>query len=108
MQKPMIAIAGLCLVAGSGAASATSGPGCLRVVNVAYDDVLNVRSRPNASSRVVGELVPGEHGIIHLDRPCGPRNVAWRSRWCPVTVYDGDGSYRGWVRARFVRDSDCP
>lgn len=106
MQK--LLIAAVLMLASSGAALATSGPGCLRVVNVAYDDVLNVRARPNASSRVVGELVPGEHGIIHLDRPCRPGNVAWRNRWCPVTVYDGDRTYRGWVRARFVRDSDCP
>jgi hypothetical protein len=106
MRKLLIA-AGF-LLAGAGSALATSGPGCLRVVNVDYDDVLNVRARPTASSRIVGALVPGEHGIISLRSACTPRSVAWGQRWCPVTVYEGDRTYRGWVRARFVRDSDCP
>ena len=52
------------------AAQATSGPGCLIVTNVADDDALNMRSRPSASSRIVDQLVPGQHGIIHLDAPC--------------------------------------
>lgn len=106
MQK--LLIAAVLLAAGAVSANATSGPGCLRVVNVAYDDVLNMRARPNASSRIVAGLVPGEHGIIHLDAPCSPRSKPWGQRWCKVTVYDGDGTRRGWVRARFVRDSDCP
>lgn len=99
---------GILLVAAAAPAGATSGPGCLRVVNVAYNDVLNVRARPTASSRIVGGLVPGQHGIIHLDAPCSPRNVSWQRRWCKVTVYEGDRTYSGWLKARFVRDSDCP
>lgn len=87
---------------------ATSGPGCLVVVNVAYDDVLNVRARPSASSRIVDALDPENHGIIRLNGKCRPLSVPWGSRWCPVTIYDGDGTTRGWVKARFVRDSDCP
>jgi hypothetical protein len=87
---------------------ATSGPGCLIVTNVAYDDVLNMRSRPSASSRIVDELVPGEHGIIHLDRPCEPEYRPWPQRWCPVSHYNGEEVTKGWVKARYVRDSDCP
>lgn len=87
---------------------ATSGPGCLVVVNVAKNDALNVRARASAQSRIVDVLPPGRHGIIHLDAPCQPRSAAWSSRWCPVTHYDGAGVTRGWVKARFVRDSDCP
>jgi hypothetical protein len=96
------------MVAISPAAHATSGPGCLVVHNVAYDDVLNVRARPSASARIVDALVPGEHGIIHLDAPCGPSYRPWPQRWCRVSVYDGAGVSHGWVKARFVRDSDCP
>jgi hypothetical protein len=96
------------LVACSSPSWATSGPGCLVVVNVAYDDVLNIRARPSASSRIVGALEPDNQGIIRLNGQCRPLSVAWGSRWCPVTVYDGDGTTRGWVKARFVRDSDCP
>jgi Bacterial SH3 domain len=90
------------------AAHATSGPGCLVVHNVAEDDVLNLRSRPSPSSRIVGELVPGEHGIIHLDAACGPANRPWAQRWCKVSVYDAESVLHGYVKARYVRDSDCP
>lgn len=89
-------------------ASATSGPGCLVVVNVARNDALNVRARPTVNSHIVDILVPGRHGIIHLDAPCQPKNIPWASRWCPVTHYGGDRIRKGWVKARFVRDSDCP
>ena len=89
-------------------AHATSGPGCLYVVNVDSRDVLNMRARPSASSRIVDRLRPGAHGIIHLDDTCIPLSRPWGSRWCPVTHYDGDRVTSGWVKARFVRDSDCP
>ena len=89
-------------------ALATTGPGCLMVVNVASDDVLNMRARPSAQSRIVDVLVPGQHGIIHLDGTCRPKSVAWPSRWCPVTHYDGGSVTKGWVKARYVRDSECP
>lgn len=87
---------------------ATTGPGCLVVVNVVSNDVLNIRSRASASAPIVGLLVPGNHGIIHLDGACIPRSVAWGSRWCPITHYNGDRTTKGWIKARFVRDSDCP
>ncbi|MBD1545143.1 SH3 domain-containing protein [Roseibium aggregatum] len=91
-----------------GPAAATSGPGCLVVVNVAANDALNMRSRPSASSSIVDTLVPGRHGIIHLDAPCEPPSRPWPSRWCPVSHYNGDFVSHGWVKARYVRDSDCP
>lgn len=89
-------------------AAATSGPGCLRVVNVAPWDVLHLRKRPNPSSRSVAQLDPNDWGILHLDAPCSPKWKPWGERWCPVTSYNGDRVRRGWVKARFVRDSDCP
>lgn len=89
-------------------AHATSGPGCLYVVNVASGDALNMRARPSASARIVDRLAPGAHGIIHLDDTCIPLSRSWGSRWCPVTHYDGDRVTKGWVKARYVRDSDCP
>jgi hypothetical protein len=87
---------------------ATSGPGCLVVVNVASNDALNVRARASASSMIVDRLAPGRHGIIHLDGKCIPESTAWASRWCPVTHYNGDRVTKGYVKARFVRDSECP
>lgn len=89
-------------------AHATTGPGCLVVVNVAVGDVLNVRVKPSAQSSIVDVLPPGRHGIIHLDGDCRPKSLPWPSRWCPVTVYDGGDVVKGWVKARVVRNSECP
>lgn len=91
-------------------AGATSGPGCLRVVNIAPGDVLNIRRTPNASSRIAGSIDPDNQGIISLRGVCKPLSLPWRSRWCPVAYYSGgpNDPVRGWVKARFVRDSDCP
>ncbi|SON53903.1 Bacterial SH3 domain protein [Hartmannibacter diazotrophicus] len=94
---------GLC-----GTAFATSGPGCLFVVNVSPGDVLNMRAGPSASSQILDQLEPGNHGIIHLDADCEPKSAKWASRWCPVTHYQGDRTTKGWLKARYVRDSDCP
>lgn len=103
-----IALFAAAILLGSHAAYATSGPGCLVVVNVASWDVLNMRARPSASSRIVDQLEPGNHGIIHLDRACAPLSLPWPQRWCKVSHYNGDSVTRGYVKARFVRDSDCP
>ncbi|MGD9501624.1 MAG: SH3 domain-containing protein [Methyloceanibacter sp.] len=78
------------------------------MVNVSAGDVLNLRASPAASAKIVDALVPGQHGIIHLDGKCRPESIPWPRRWCPVTHYDGDRVTQGWVKARFVRDSDCP
>lgn len=107
MYRKLLCLLAL-LVAGSAPALATSGPGCLVVVNVAADDALNLRASASASAQIVDRLVPGRHGIIHLDSACQPNWVAWGSRWCPVTHYNGDSVTKGWVKARYVRDSDCP
>lgn len=88
--------------------NATTGPGCLVVVNVAANDALNLRDGASADAPIIDALVPAKHGIIHLDGPCKPLSVAWASRWCPVTHYHGDRTTKGWVKARYVRDSECP
>lgn len=109
-MKSLLAAA-LCLAATATLiqpAGATTGPGCLSVVNVAPDDGLNLRSRPSADSRVVAVIPPDVQGVLHLDGACTPRSAAWSSRWCPVTWYAGSGTSKGWVKARFVRDSECP
>ena len=98
----------LLILAGVPSALATSGPGCLLVVNVAADDALNLRAAPSASARIVDALPPGQHGVLHLDGDCRPKNLPWGSRWCPVTHYYGNDVIRGWVKARFMRESECP
>jgi hypothetical protein len=108
LPAALAVLATLFAIAQAAPALATSGPGCLVVVNVAWGDVLNIRARASASSPIVGALVPDRHGIIHLDAACVPLSIPWGDRWCPVTHYNGDQTTKGWVKARFVRDSDCP
>jgi hypothetical protein len=101
----------LCLISlavVAGPAQATSGPGCMVIVNVARNDSLKVRARPSADSRIVDELPPDSPGFIHTDGPCTPKDAEWSSRWCPITYYGGNRTSRGWVKARYVRDSECP
>ncbi len=109
MNKIVFLVAALFILIGiAPKAQATSGPGCLYVVNVAKGDALNMRAKPRLRSRIVDRLGPTSHGIIHLDGKCGPSWKKWGQRWCPVTHYNGDGISRGWVKARFVRDTECP
>lgn len=89
-------------------ALATTGKGCLTVVNVAPGDALNVRAKPSARARIVDRLIPGQHGIISLDAACAPSSRPWAQRWCPISHSSGDGTTHGYVKARFVRDTDCP
>ena len=88
--------------------SATSGKGCLRVVNVAYNDVLNLRAGASSNSRIVDRLAPDRHGILALRGPCIPASRPWAQRWCPVTHYNGNAVVDGYVKARYVRDQECP
>lgn len=89
-------------------ARATSGQGCLYVVNVENWDVLNMRATPSAKSRIVDKLKPQAHGILHLEQACGPKHRPWGQRWCLIKHYNGDRVTSGYVKARFIRDSDCP
>jgi hypothetical protein len=103
-----VLIAALALFAFAGSAQATTGPGCLRIVNVASWDTLNIRARPSASSAIVDEIDPNNYGVIRLRGTCTPRNIPWGSRWCPIVHYYDRDRVRGWVKARFIRDSECP
>ena len=89
-------------------AFATTGSGCLYIVNVAPDDVLNMRASASAEAPIVDTIPNKGQGILYLDGKCVPLSRPWGSRWCPISRYTGDGVTKGWVKARFVRDSDCP
>src|SRR5262249_12544062 len=60
------------------------------VVNVARDDVLNVRNGPSSESAVVGGLEPGSRGVT-VTGEC-------QLRWCPVD----HPSARGWVNSTYL------
>lgn len=87
---------------------ATTGPGCLYIVNVAQDDVLNMRARASSKAPIVDKIPNKGQGILRLDGQCVPLSRPWGSRWCPITRYSGDAITKGWVKARFVRDTECP
>lgn len=108
MSRWLLIFSGMAMMFIPDTSSATSGPGCFQVVNVADWDVLNMRSGPSASNPIVGHLPPGRHGIISQSGPCIPYNASLGSRWCPVTHYNGDHTSSGWVKRRFVTPSQCP
>lgn len=90
------------------AAHATTGAGCLRIVNVDARDVLNVRAKPSAQSRIVIAIPANNYGVLALKGECGPKSVTWGQRWCPISYSYEDGTLHGYVKARFVRDQECP
>lgn len=60
------------------------------VVNVKSSDVLNVRAKASASSKVVTTHRYGDCGIIVMGTCQGS--------WCPIE----DGHFAGWVHSRFI------
>ena len=109
MFRTLFAFAALAAqLAAASPSFATSGPGCLYVVNVADDDVLNMRADASSKAPIVDTIPNNDQGILNLDGKCVPLDRPWGSRWCPITRYNGDSITKGWVKARFVRDSDCP
>jgi hypothetical protein len=66
-----------------------------RVEGVAADDVLNIRSQPDANSRVLSSIPPQEKHVEGLGAPSTVARSTWqRVRYAGVT---------GWVNARFLR-----
>jgi hypothetical protein len=61
-----------------------------RVKDVGYNDVLNIRSEPNANSNVVGTIPPDGRGIRIYGR-CS-------SSWCPIQ-YNG---VQGWANGNYL------
>jgi N-acetylmuramoyl-L-alanine amidase len=61
-----------------------------RVTNVAPDDVLNIRSGPDADRSVVGTIPPGGRGVLIVGTCMG--------LWCQID-YRG---VRGWANRRFL------
>jgi uncharacterized protein YraI len=61
-----------------------------RVVNVASNDVLNIRSGPNADLAIVGSIPPDSRGV----RVVG----ACTGQWCPIDFH----GIRGWVNKQYL------
>jgi uncharacterized protein YraI len=63
-----------------------------RVVRVAEDDMLNVRSGPSEYTRPVGVIAPGGRGVT-ITGPC-------QGYWCPIR----HGGIAGWVNSYYLED----
>jgi len=72
-------------------------PAWVEVVNVASDDVLNVRAEPDAGSEIVGTLAPGAGPVeIALTRQIG------EARWGLVATQEGSG----WINLAYASPAD--
>jgi len=60
------------------------------VVNIKTNDVLNVRSKPSVSGKLLGSFRYAQCGVIVVDACMGT--------WCPVE----DGHIGGWVNSRYI------
>jgi hypothetical protein len=68
-----------------------------RVIFVADDDVLNVRTAPGVANPVAGELAPDAGDVI----VSGPGELVTGSLWVPVVA----GPVSGWVNSQFLTES---
>ena len=81
-------------------AQGADDPVSYRVVFVAADDTLNVRSEPGSSSPVVGTLAPSAQGI----RITGEKKMVGDSAWYPIETED----LGGWVLGLFLTQDYPP
>jgi hypothetical protein len=93
------------------------GPDYFRVIDVAADDVLNIRAEPRAGSEKVGEIPPGADCVRNLGCQGGlsfeeyttlteeekAARLKANPRWCQV-------EYRGvvgWAAGRYLGEGGC-
>ena len=111
------AFAALALLTAVGTAGADAdGPDYYRLVDVAADDVLNIRAEPTASAKAIGAIPPKADGVRNLGCKGGLSFTEWekaspaeraagrRARWCRIS-YRG---VEGWVAGRFLAEGSAP
>lgn len=89
--RAFVCVALLSAIGGVGAASAQVVQGeehC--VINVRSSDVLNVRERGRARSKIVTTLRYGQCGVMVTG--------ACQGSWCPIE----EGHYAGWVNSHYI------
>ena len=89
-------------------ANATTAGICYQVRNVESWDVLNIRIQRSAKSKIIGSIPPTQHGIIAKEGFCEPKSLPVNSRWCQIAYYNGNITMRGYVKRRFLEQSECP
>ena len=92
------------------------GPDFFRVVDVASNDVLNIRTQPTARSAIIGIIPPNGNGIQNLGCQGGLSYAQWQSAspaereaarkrvWCQI-YYRG---VKGWVAGWFLAEGSAP
>jgi LysM repeat protein len=86
-------------LAGSADCQAVKKPhGCYRVINVASNDTLSIRSKPNATSEQVGVIPYRGTGIQML----GQLKQIKNSSWAPIR-YEG---IQGWVNHAYLAEDE--
>jgi len=98
------------------AAAEASGPDFFRVVGVAANDVLNIRTGAGVDHAKIGEIPPDTDGVRNLGCVGGLNFEKWQSataaeraaaaktRWCQIE-YRGT---RGWVAGRYLAEGSAP
>lgn len=93
-----------------------SGPDFFRVVDVAADDVLNIRAAASASSDKIGSIPHDADGIRNMGCEGGMSYAQWAQaskaereaashrRWCRIS-YKG---VEGWAAGRFLGEGSTP
>jgi lysophospholipase L1-like esterase len=93
---------------GGAAASPSTGPPVsptwLCVVDVAEDDVLNIRAEPSPDAEILHGIPPHACDIY----PTGQRADVGSATWLEVDFYDHVFHQRGWINGRFVRAETNP
>ncbi len=64
-----------------------------RVINVSWDDTLNVRIKPTVYSQKIGELAPDLRGMELLYCKRG---------WCKIKYVNYSSVVIGWVRSKYI------
>ncbi len=91
VRSGLAALAGLALCAVSLPSLAeVASRARLQVINVAADDVLNLRQAPHAKAPLMGDMPPGSQEVITV----GPSQGDW--------LYVRHGFLEGWARARYL------
>lgn len=116
------AMAGMIAILGAGVAQAQlhgHGPDAWQVVDVAPDDMLNLRMGPGTRYPIIGAFAPDENGLVQVTcvpfmtyeqgmnlSPATRAQLDLPPRWCLMT--SADTRRQGWVSARFLAEDVTP
>jgi hypothetical protein len=84
--------------------ASAAGPTCWKVTGVAADDMLNIRSAPNAQSRILGKIPSSASGVPNVNEAATDAAAGLHPGWCRIKYQD----ITGYVNCRYLQGSeDC-